>query len=624
MLNLFVGVLCLWFSVFFSFIHAEPADIVVTASKTAITAEQSIASISVLDAQDIARLQLTSLTDALNYMASVQVVSSGGAGSQSDVYIRGTNSDHLLTLIDGVPVGSVSSGNLAFQYLPIELIERIELVRGSRSSLYGADGIGGIIQIFTRRGKNSKSNQLRLTAGAGSFDSYQMSGQYDFSFKENNYTVGVSQQQTQGYDFIATSGNKHGYDNLSFNFSGHSQLASGWSLNHSFIRSQGNSEFDGSFVNNTDFVEQTLSMQLAHAIGDNWQLKATLGKSDSLSSNYLDSSYMSQFDSHRFNLGIQSDLTINDAHILTLGADYERASLDSNTMFTQTSRWNKGLFAQYQWFGSAFDVVSSVRYDNNQNYADQLTNNLAIAYQMNNQWKFSLSYARAFKAPTFNDLYYPLEEYPAYFAGGATSSYSGNINLKPESSDSFELGMQYKHDTMNIEWNIYRMKINNLIEYITSFDELKNHSYGTMENVATVDIDGAEIIARDHFNTWYWQAQASVQNPRNKETGMFLPRRSRLNAMFSIDKQIQLHHLGLTLHASSHRFEGTDEQYVLPGFMEVDVRYRLDISKHWQLKLSLNNIFDKKYSKAARFALSDKYYAPGRNIMLNFSYQNNL
>jgi vitamin B12 transporter len=152
---------------------AEPLpDVVVTATRTAQSADATLASVTVITREDIERRQAQSLADVLRGTAGLTFSNSGGAGKATAVYLRGSNADHVLVLVDGIKVGSATTGTASFQDIPVAQIERIEIVRGPRASLYGSEAIGGVIQIFTRRGGGAPTPSF--AAKAGSYGTYAM------------------------------------------------------------------------------------------------------------------------------------------------------------------------------------------------------------------------------------------------------------------------------------------------------------------------------------------------------------------------------------------------------------------------------------------------------------------
>jgi vitamin B12 transporter len=600
--------------------QSQDPSIIVTATRTSNTVDETMAPVSILTAEDISRLQVNSVPEILSLSSGLDVNTSGGYGSISNIHIRGTNSDHVLTLIDGIPVGSATTGTMAFQYLPVDQIERIEIVRGPRSSLYGADAIGGVIQIFTK--KSTQQQNASINVGYGTENTSKLNAHYSNGNENTQYHLGLSHFNTDGYNFIGDSnGKKHGYDNNSLSLTGSHKISDQIDLSALFLHSQGNSEFDGSFVNNTDYVEQVLGVKLKTEINELWDMSFKAGQNQSDSVNNRDDLKMSHFDTTGYNFSWQNDVVINDNNLVTLGFDYEKDKVNSNTDFTRASRANNAVFTQYQLFEKYFDLSASLRHDDNESYGRHNTGNLSLAIPVNQSVRLTAGYGTAFKAPTFNDLYYPEENYPAYTPGGPTSSYSGNPNLQPETSASFDIGINGNWRIHQWSVNYFNTEIDDLIEYVSEYDAATNNYGGTMKNISRAKIKGLEISYQVEFFDWIIQSNYTWLNPKNKDSGKLLPNRSEHLFNLQMDSHLGQLTYGGSLQASSQRYIDINEQFKLSGFTLFNLHADYQINKQWSVKAKVDNLFDKEYAKSARFALTQKYIAPGRNVFVSLQYK---
>jgi len=600
--------------------HSDTPIIVVTANRPANTVDETMAPVTIITAEDISRLQVNSISEVLSLTPGIDIISSGGFGSKTSIHLRGTNSDHVLTLIDGIAVGSATSGTMAFEYLPVDQIERIEIVRGPRSSLYGADAIGGVIQIFTRKGSQKQNASIEI--GYGTENTSKLDTHYSNGNMNSQYHLGLSLFNTDGYNFVANvDGEKHGYDNSSLSLSGSHKLTEQINLNGLFLHSQGNSEFDGSFVNNTDYIEQVIGAKLNAEINDLWTISLKIGQNQSNSDNNMDSLKKSHFDTTSYHSSWQNDIAITDNNLLTLGIDYKKDNVDSNTNFIQTSRTNHALFVQYQLFTESYDISASLRNDDNESYGRHNTGNISLAFPINKSIRLTTGYGTAFKAPTFNDLYYPEENYPAYTEGGPTSSYSGNSNLQPETSDSFDLGLNGTKKNQQWSINYFNTKVDNLIEYISELNVSTNNYAGTMKNISNAKIKGLELSHQLELFNWQIQSNYTWLNPKNTDTGKLLPDRSKHLFNLQLDRSIGKYSYGFSMQTASKRYIDTHEQYSLPGYTIYHLRLSYQINKQWSIKGKINNLFDKEYAQNARFALSQKYLASARTALLSLQYK---
>ncbi len=601
--------------------HSEAVPtIFVTANRTANTVDETMVPVTIISSDDIRRLQANSITEVLSLTPGIDISSSGGYGSNTSVHLRGTNSDHVLTLIDGIPAGSATSGTMAFQYIPVDQIERIEIVRGPRSSLYGADAIGGVIQIFTKKGTAKKS--ATIDVGYGTQSTGKINAHFSNGNKDSQYHLGLSLFNTAGYNFIGNdNGKKHGYDNAAISLSGSHKLSQKLDLSALFLRSQGNSEFDGSFVNNTDYVEQVLGAKLNMQVNNSWDMSFNLGQNQSNSDNNLDELKKSQFDTTTNSFSWQNDIEILDNNIFTLGLDYKKDKVTSSTEFDLSSRDNKAIFAQYQLFEDAFDISASLRHDNNESYGKHNTGNLSFAVPINESIRLTAGYGSAFKAPTFNDLYYPEENFPAYTPGGPTSSYSGNPDLEAETSKSFDFGVNGNWQAHKWSVNYFNTRIENLIEYISEYDQNANNYDGTMKNISDAKIKGIELTYQTRLYSWNIQTNYSWLDPKNNDTNKLLPNRSQHLFNLQLDKNIGKFNYGASVHAASERYIDTTERYKLAGYATLNLRIDYHLNKSWSINGKVDNLFDTEYATNARFALSQKYIAQGRSAFISLQYK---
>ena len=412
----------------------ELDPVVVTATRTARTVNASLASVTVIERSDIERLQAVSVPDLLRGVQGLQVSNSGGPGKVTDIYTRGTSADHTLVLIDGVKVGSATTGTTAWQDLPIDQIERIEVVRGPRSSLYGSEAIGGVIQIFTRKGGGALKPSLSL--GGGSYRSANASANLSGGGDSGWWSLGGSYQDTEGFNACTgvpgTAGcftdepDIDGYRNVAGSARGGYRFGRRGDLDLFWLGTKAQSRFDGSFVNDTKTNQQVFGAKGRFSPLDPWDLTLALGQSRDDSDNRLDGSFVTAFDTLRETASLQSDLTLGVGQILTLGVDWQNDHITSTEDYAEDSRDNVGVFGQIQASLQGHDLSASLRQDDNQQFGTHATGSAAWGYSLSNGVRLLASYGTAFKAPTFNELYFPLY---------------GNPDLAPEQSRSAELGV---------------------------------------------------------------------------------------------------------------------------------------------------------------------------------------
>lgn len=324
---------------------AAPLDLeqqVVTATRTAQTAQQSLAAVTVLDRERIERSQAASLPELLKQVPGVSLANNGGPGKSTALFMRGTESDHVLVMIDGIKIGSVSAGGAALQDLPLELIERIEVVRGPRSSLYGSEAIGGVIQIFTRKGRGQGVKPF-FSAGYGTHDTYTGSAGVSGGDGRGWYSLGVSGSDTDGINVksAGTSGYENdadGYRNLSATLAAGYRFDNGLELDANLLQAKSHNDYDSvnsrrtsGFGANADGESKVFGTRARFSPLEPWRVTLQAGRSEDKSDAYQDGRFSSRFDSRRDSLAWQNDIDIAAGHMLTVGADYQRDEINGTT-----------------------------------------------------------------------------------------------------------------------------------------------------------------------------------------------------------------------------------------------------------------------------------------------------
>jgi vitamin B12 transporter len=331
------------------------APVVVTATRTERPVEDTPASVT--EREEIERRQAQSVQDLLRGVPGLSISNDGGLGKTTSLFMRGTESDHLLVLIDGVRAGSATTGAMAFQDLPVDQIERIEIVRGPRSSLYGSEAIGGVIQIFTRKG--GAGLKPYLSVGAGSHSMYKVTGGLSGGDERGFYSLNGSRLETRGFNAcdgrsatlfggcFTDEPDDDGYRNTSGSAKAGYRFDNGLAVEGNFWQAEGDNKYDGSFQNRSTFVQQTLGGRLRYAPTDFWTTSLRAGRTLDESDNYLRRQFVSAFNTQRVSTTWQNDFTLAEGHLLALGLDYYNDQVSSTEHYAVTSRDDKAGFLQY-------------------------------------------------------------------------------------------------------------------------------------------------------------------------------------------------------------------------------------------------------------------------------------
>ncbi len=583
--------------------------VIVTATRTAQSADASLASVSVIHREDIEKKQILSVQDALLGIPGVGVGNSGGLGKPSTVFMRGTNSDHVLVLVDGVRMGSATLGTTAFEDIPIDQVERIEIVRGPRSSLYGSEAIGGVIQIFTRKG--GKGLKPFLSLGGGTYNTFKISAGVSGGDDKAWYSLSGAQLYTGGInsclgrpfnaDGIGGAGcytydpDHDGYSNTSGSARAGYRFDNGLEIEGNLLQAAGYNRYDASFTNNAEVTQQVIGGKLSYSPMSFWKATARAGTSADYSNNYLDQRFMNRFDTRKVIATLQNDFTLAEDHLLTAGFDYYKDFIDSTEAFPVTSRDDKAGFLQYQGVIKSNSLDLSVRQDSNQQFGGKTTGGAAWGYEFNEALRVSASYGTAFKAPTFNDLYYP---------------FFGNPNLKPETSQSVELGAKGKLVDVNWAVNGYWTQIDDMIV----FDSVSFKP----ANIAKAQIFGMETVMSTQLFGIDIKANVSLVDPRNMEDGSnrqnILPRRAQQMAQLDLDRRFDKFRIGLIVNQEGRRYDDLANTTRLRGFATVGLRASYEIYPDVLIEGRASNLFNEHYQTAYL------YNQMGTNLFLSLNY----
>ncbi|HEU0282733.1 MAG TPA: TonB-dependent vitamin B12 receptor [Gallionella sp.] len=587
-------------------------DVVVTATRTAQSADATVASVSIITRQDIERLQAQSLPEVLRGIAGLTISNNGGEGKATSVFLRGTNADHVLVLVDGIKIGSATLGTASFQDLPVAQIERIEIVRGPRASLYGSEAIGGVIQIFTRKGGGALTPLFGATLG--SYGTVNGTAGLSGGGEQGWFNAKFNQRSTTGFNACRGSlvagcftiePDKDGYRNLSLGLRGGYRFDDGMTVDFNALQANSFSKSDGSIFagNENRAVQQVLGGNLSFAATGQWQVTLRGGRSQDNSDIFFNSLYISRFNTQRDSLYWQNDFALGGNQLFTAGLDYQNDRIDAlpdvtlpAMVFTKTARSNRALFGQYQGSFGVHSLQASVRHDDNQQFGGHGTAGLGYAYAISDTLRLTASYGTAFKAPTFNQLYYPG---------------FGSAALRPELSRSIEAGVDGHGASYKWSLHAYQTTITDLIGFDALF---------TPVNINTARLKGVEGQARTQLADWDINGTLTLQDPRQTSganQGKLLNRRAtealRIEAAHDWGKC----RFAGALYAEGRRFDDLANTGArrLGGYGLLDVRAEYHIAPGWLMQGRIDNLLDKRY-ETAQF-----YNQPMRGLYFTLNYQ---
>ncbi|MBZ5488986.1 TonB-dependent receptor [Halomonas aquamarina] len=560
--------------------------VVVTATLAPRTAGQSLSSVTVLDEATLRRQDPVNITDLLRGQPGVDVSTNGSFGKNSSVYLRGTGSSQNVLLIDGIRLRSATSGGAAWSSLDPRMFERAEILRGPRGSLYGADAMGGVIQLFTHQA-DADGPAPRFSFGGGSFNTARASAGISGSEGGTRYSFAASHFNTDGQP-VRQGGDDKGFDNTTALAKVSHTLDNGVELGVLALRARGNNEYDGG---ENDFVQQVAGVYVEIPVADQWRSRVTLSEARDESDN-IDTFGNSTFDS-QIRTARWENTFIAGPHEFIAGAEYSEDKVDSIVDYDETSRDNQAVFTQALFDFAPLTLQASARFDSNESYGDELTGSVGVGVDVDAHHTLRASYGTAFNAPTYNQLYYPD---------------FGNPDLESETSETVELGVRGQYADWFWDAAIYQTDIDNLIA-----------GQAEQFNVPTSRIRGAELSGGVEIDEWSLAFALTYTDPENRLTGKRLQNRATQGLRLDLDRELGEWSLGGSWVAQGHRYRDADNQDQLGGYGLVDLRGGWQFAPLWSARLTLENVLDHDYITTRSFDGAD-YLSAGRAAFLSVHF----
>jgi len=566
---------------------AEIDPIVVTTTLGPKTVGESLSSVTEIDQQEIRKKQPKEFSELLRSQPGISVQTSGGIGQQTSVFIRGHESDGTVLLVNGIRMRSATSGSPAWDALPPQLVNRVEVVRGGRSSLYGSDAMGGVVQVFTT--PQEKGTQGWIESGAGNLDTQQYGVGMSAVTDKSSVNVGVTRFRTDG-SAVIEDGDDKGYENTAGTFNASRDFDNGVSVNLTYLGAEGDVEYEGG---SKDFVFQTAGVGAEIPINDYW--RTSLQFSDARD----EQTYFSPFGTSDLDTITRTSRLENwfvaGVHEFVVGAETMTDKVLGSFTYNESTRRNDAFFGQALLNFGPIEVHLSLRSDDNEAFGVHETWGAALGYRFGNGYRLKLNAGSSFKAPTFNDLYSPF--------GGA------NPDLEPEEALSYEVGLE--KSAGNWFWGValYRSDVENLI--VSFFPD-------PSQNTDEAELQGVELEAGWKDNGWSVEAALSAGDFEDKQTGRSLTNRSEQTARLDIDKDFDRFYVGTTVRAENHKLD-RDGVSRIPGYGAWDLRAGMTLAKNFDTRLSVNNVLDKERTLAA-YSGPTNYVNPGRTFMVSLRY----
>ena len=575
-----------------SILKADEQAIIVTATKTTQTIDDTISPIIVIEKDIIKSNPSAAISDLLRIHAGIEIGRNGGPGQQTSLFIRGTNSNHVVVMVDGVKINPGTLGAAAIQNIDLKMVERIEVVKGPRSTLYGSDAIGGVINIITHKSK--KGEQYNVNVGYGSFNTKTVG--FSAQNKNADYSAGISikSKTSDGYEIRKTSPLKRGYDNQSVQLYAKKRIAKS-DVQISHWQSEGKTEYLDFFLNPLDqnYANSTTAIDVENTPSETWFSKIKISHAiDKIDQNQgVDFAH-----TLRDVFDWQNDLQINDAQLLSAGIyleDQQTKASSFGTNFDEKTQTN-AIYVQDDILLGQHHIIMGARNTDHETFGTHLTGGIDYAIQINETLKLTAGTATGFRSPDSTDRF----------------GYGGNPNLKPEESTNTEFGIKYQQSKHSVAVNLFNNEISNLIFYDDP-DGFAGPIVGKNENIGKAKIDGVEASYQYSDKNWNININAVDQNPINVTNDTLLLRRAKNKYNFSVGYK------GLDYLAQlniSHVGQRKDVANDLNAFTLVGLSGNYTVSKNISVNGRIENITDEEYE------LVESYRTPERSYYIELEY----
>lgn len=573
--------------------------LVITASKAPTKASNLIAQTTVITEADLAHHPSQNLLNVLKTQAGISHYSSGGTEKTSNFYLRGFDSSAVLVLIDGVPYGSLTTGQPALGTLSASEVERIEITHGaSGASLYGANAVGGVIQIFTKKG-SLDGTRLSVNVGTGSHHALSYGMNVNFSNKNSYLNLSASHSQSNGINAINsphvdTQRDKDGFDKTSVSVSA-TQRFDRLELGMNALGSHSKVAYDDIWTHESDiYTKQTAgaaSTYLTYDYADDSTLKVQYGESIDHSTHYASTAETGTFDSTQKQLSLSLVHAMGVGKLLA-GAEHLNQKVTSDTAYAQNSRDNTGYYLGYQASHGKLDTQSFIRHDDHAWYGSDTHYNVGLAYRISPLVRMGANYATGFKAPTFNQLYYPN---------------GGNPNLRPESSKNSEVFIELLSNTQKTRLTAYHSDVTDLITGWPS------------QNIGQAEILGASLNSDWQIGNYqagisydYQEANSTTPTVTGEKTKSNLPVRPEHKGSAYIGYALD----GISLRAEYQKigsyYISNNHGDKMPSYALVNLSGSYELHPNLHLNTRLNNVLNKKYTTIESFGT--RYQEDGINF----------
>jgi vitamin B12 transporter len=564
---------------------------VVTATRTDTVLDEVLAPVIVITREEIERSLGPDVASLLQFHAGIDISRTGGPGQVTSVFIRGTDSNHATVLVDGVRINPGTIGGASIQNIAPETIERIEVVKGPRSTLYGTDAIGGVINLITR---SYTDHGFGAATGYGRYDTFLATASGGFGGDAGEMTFSANWLESAGFPARTFDSTDRGYDNRSFTVKGRTQLGA-VKLGARYWQASGTSEYSDFLLTpvDQDFENRMAAVDATFAPAERWSSRVTLSHiEDEIVQNQADFlGNLVELRTRRNAADWQNDVRIGEHQLLTAGVLFTREKTLSTESFAPFDEdTDTGMaFAQDRIDLGRHDLLLAAAYLDHETFGAEATWNAEYGIDVAAGTRLIAAAGTGFRAPDSTDRF----------------GFGGNPALDPEHSRNYELSLVRGFgERQQLRLSAFRNEIDDLIVFVVT-DPVTFE--GRNQNVERARIDGVELAYEYDAPTWRLRAEASAQDPRNLTTDEKLLRRASESLTLTVARTLGAHEVGCDVLLSGEREDfGIPEQIELDSYALVNLYARFALLRGLSLQVRLENALDEQYEFASTYNTTDR------------------
>jgi vitamin B12 transporter len=560
--------------------------------------ESQISNSLIISRDDIEKSQASNLNEVLLALPGFQFTQQGGNANTQSFSLNGFRSDNILILLNGQRFGSATLGTTTFNTVPADIIQRIEIVSNARSAIYGADALGGVINIVTVPAANAK-NSVQLAVGNQRTN--QLSTNLNANLGDLSINFSGFSEKTHGFDVQDDDeSDSDGSERHTAVLGAQYNISKQQSLAANFSANRGSVDYDGR-SNERDFQQQAASVSWQYA-GEDFGAKVQAGQSSDKSWNYGNGTSRADADGYiTENKTLESTLryAVTEQHSLLVVGDYREEDISqSDSEYDKKKGDVTGFGVSHRFTNTTFGTEIGIRRDDSTRFEENYSYSLSTEFIASQQLSITAAVNTGFKAPSFNDLYYPFVDY------GEWGTYQGNTEVGPEKSLNRRIAVQYDNGASIIETSYQYSHIEDKIDW---------QDIGGGTNTP-VNLD--KVLIRSASASWkqFWSDAFNTQlsydwtHAIDLESGKLLQRQAPRNIKASANYSANGINFGSLVNYLSESYDDDANTTTLAAYAVVDVFTSYDVSDNFQLGARINNALNREYQTADGYPASERTY----------------